>query len=95
MVHTMQLPRSGNCARYDSGLSFSADFGSAVTWSNGFELGASLGIKGVNLNVSFNGSAHTGYDKNARMSFKVHRAGYMCGTNGPISRPSALVQRPL
>jgi hypothetical protein len=95
MVHPKQVPRSGNCARYDRGVGFSGDSGSAVTWSSGFELGASLGIKGVDLKATFSGSARTGYDQNARMSFKFGRTGYMCGTNGPISTAAILVQRPL
>jgi hypothetical protein len=67
--------------------------GTAVQWSSGFELGAALGVKGVNLKASFNGSAQTGYDANALMHFQFRRAGSICGTNKPPSEAAILVGR--
>jgi hypothetical protein len=93
MVHTSQMPRSGNCAPYDRGLIFDSDYGNAIDWSSGFELGIALNIKAVNLKASFNSTAHTGYDNNAYMSFYFGHNGTMCGTDGPPSTAAVLVQR--
>ena len=71
----------GYCGFQQANSNFSGDFGNAVQWSRGFELGAALHIKGVNLKAEFNGSAHTGYDTNAVMYYKFHQKGYLCGTN--------------
>jgi hypothetical protein len=94
-VHPKSAPgtTAGNCAPQEKGSDFDADFGTAVEWSSGYELSASLGLKGANLKASFNGSARTGYDANAFMYFKFHQAGYMCGTNGPPSSAAILVMR--
>jgi hypothetical protein len=94
-LHPRQSPRTPGrfCAEHEKGASFSGDFGNAVQWSQGFELGAALHVKGVNLKASFNGSAHTGYDSNAVMTFKFHQHGYLCGTNGSESTAAILVQR--
>jgi hypothetical protein len=90
-----QAPRTpaGNCAQQEAGSHFGGDFGKAVQWSSGFELGAALGVKGVNLKASFNGSAQTGYDANAVMDFHFHRKGFLCGTNGSEATAAILVQR--
>ena len=73
------------CGHVLPGGSYSRDRGTAVHWSNGFELGAALDIKGVNLKASFNGSAQTGYDGNDFMKFAVPESqkhdGILCGTN--------------
>jgi hypothetical protein len=82
-----------DCAHYLSGSHFNGDFGAAVEWSSGFDLGAALGIKGVNLKASFNGSAQTGYDVNAVMYFHFGQAGFLCGTNGGNATAAILVQR--
>lgn len=60
-----------------------------------FELGAALGVKGVNVKASFNGTAQTGYDANAFMQFTFgrHHGGYLCGNNGTGSTAAMLVQR--
>jgi hypothetical protein len=63
-------------------------------WSAGFELGAALDIKGVNLHASFNGAAQTGYDSNALMYFKFPRhGGFLCGADGSEATAAILVQR--
>jgi hypothetical protein len=64
-----------------------------VQWSSGFELGASLGLKGANGKVSFNGSAQTGYDTNAVVYYHFGHAGWLCGTNGSPATAAILVQR--
>jgi hypothetical protein len=84
-----------DCEHHDPGDQFMGDLGTAVDWSAGFELGAALGVKGVNVKASFNGSAQTGYDANALMQFTFgrHHGGYLCGTNGTESTAAILVQR--
>jgi hypothetical protein len=95
IVQPRQAPRTPapTCASYLKGSKFHSDFGTAVQWSSGFSLGAALGIKGVNLKASFNGSAQTGYDANAVMDFQFGHAGFLCGTNGSNSKAAILVQR--
>jgi hypothetical protein len=66
---------------------------SAIQWTSGWNLGASLGIKGANLKGSFNSSSQTGYDDNAQMVFTFKGAGVMCGTNRDPSRSALLVMR--
>ena len=90
--HAPRTP-AGNCAPHEAGSHFDGDFGTAVQWSSGFTLGAALGVKGVNLTASFNGSAQTGYDADAVMYFQFHHAGYLCGTNGSEATAAQLVQR--
>jgi hypothetical protein len=96
-VHQKNSPSTPakDCEHHDPLDSFSGDLGTAVNWSAGFELGAALGIKGVNAKASFNGSAQTGYDANALMKFTFGRqhGGYLCGTNGTESTAAILVQR--
>jgi hypothetical protein len=94
-VHPGQAPRTPSryCAPYEKGSHFDGDFGTAVQWSSGFELGASLGVKGVDLKASFNGSAQTGYDADAVMDYHFGHAGYICGTNKPPAKAAILVQR--
>jgi hypothetical protein len=94
-LHPRQSPHTprGNCAPHGAGDSVHDDHGSAVQWSQGFELGAALHVKGVNLKASFNGSAHTGYDTNAVMNFKFHQNGFLCGTNASEATAAILVER--
>jgi hypothetical protein len=87
-----QTPR-GNCAPHGAGDTYSGDRGSAIKWSEGFELGAALDIKGIEGKASFNSTAHTGYDTNAVMSFKFRRRGFLCGTNRSEAHAAILVQR--
>ncbi len=81
------------CAQHQKGDTFGSDFGKAIEWSGGFDLGASLGIKGSDLKTSYSGSAQTGYDANAVMEFHFKHFGYLCGTNGSESSAALLVQR--
>ena len=81
------------CASHEARDHVDGDHGSAVQWSHGFELGAALDIKGVNLKADFNGSAHTGYDANAVMDFRFHHKGYLCGTNASEAHAAILVER--
>jgi hypothetical protein len=94
-VHPGQAPRTPAhfCAQQERLSHFHSDFGTAIQWSSGFSLGAALGVKGVNLKASFNGSAQTGYDTNALMDFRFGRSGFICGTNGRPSKAAILVQR--
>jgi hypothetical protein len=94
-AHPKQAPSTpaNNCAQYEKNSNFHGDFGTAVQWSSGFELGAALDIKGVNLKASFNGTAQTGYDTNAVMYFHFGHTGYMCGTNGSPASAALLVAR--
>jgi hypothetical protein len=70
------------CAQHEPGSHFDGDFGTAVRWSSGFELGVALGVKGVHLKASFNGSARTGYDANAVMDFHFHHKGFLWALTG-------------
>jgi len=81
------------CAKERAGLSFSTANESAVNWSNGWDLGVSLGVKGVNLKDSFNASAQTGYDSNAKMEFDFGQTGWICGTDHDPSKATQLVMR--
>jgi hypothetical protein len=94
-LHPRKAPRTPgvNCAPHQTSTFFDGDYGSAVKWSHGFELGAALGIKGASLKAGFNGSAHTGYDANALMYFRFHQKGFLCGTNGSEATAAILVQR--
>lgn len=93
--HPTKAPHTprGNCAQQDPRTSFSGDHGSAIKWSKGFELAAALGIKGVGGKVSFNSTAHTGYDTNALMDFKFRHKGFLCGTNRSPAHAAILVAR--
>jgi hypothetical protein len=95
-LHPKQPPHTPRrfCAPHPRGDWFDGDYGLAVRWSSGFELGAALDIKGVNLHADFNGTAQTGYDSNALMYFKFpDHSGFLCGTNGPEATAAILVQR--
>lgn len=94
-LHPRNAPNTprGYCGYQQAGSHFSGDFGSAVQWSKGFELGAALHVKGVNLKAEFNSSAHTGYDANAVMYYKFHQKGYLCGTNRGPANARMLVAR--
>jgi hypothetical protein len=95
VLHPKRAPRTPRkyCAPHGPETSFHGDFGDAIRWSRGFEVGAALDIKGVNLHADFNGSAQTGYDANAFMKFQFRPSGYLCGTNGSEATAAVLVQR--
>jgi hypothetical protein len=80
------------CYHYPPGALFDSDFGKAIEWASGFQLGVDLKIKALGGNASFNTSAQTGYDQNATMDFKMY-GGWLCGTNGPNSTAAVLVVR--
>jgi hypothetical protein len=82
-----------NCAYQIAGSHFGTDRGEAIEWSQGYEIGAGLGLKGVNIKVDYNASSQTGYDINAYMYYHFKEAGYICGTNGPPSKAAQLVAR--
>jgi hypothetical protein len=85
---------SKNCAPHEPNSSYDSDLGTAVQWSSGFDMGASLGVKDASLKASFNGSAQTGYDTNARMNFHFGRnGGNLCGTSGSEASAAILVAR--
>lgn len=65
----------------------------AVQWTDGFDIGASNKIKGVNLHASFSSSAQTGYDTNAQMIFTFKQDGWICGTNHDPAKAAQLVVR--
>jgi hypothetical protein len=94
-VQPRKAPRTPRryCVQHERGSNFHSDFGTAVQWSSGFSLGAALGVKGVNLKASFNGTAQTGYDTNAVMYFHFGHSGLLCGTNGFEATAAILVQR--
>jgi hypothetical protein len=59
-----------------------------------FQVGAALGLKGVNLKATYGSTTQTEYDVNALMYYRFHRRGYICGTNAPPSSAAQLVARP-
>lgn len=93
--HPKTAPRTprADCAPQGANSSFHGDFGSAIKWSHGFELGATLGIKGIDGKASFNTTAHTGYDTNAVMNFNFQHKGHLCGTNRGPAHAAILVAR--
>jgi hypothetical protein len=82
-----------DCASYLKNSNFNNDTGTAVEWTHGWNLGASLGIKGASGKADFNGSAQTGYDTDALMVYHFGHAGWLCGTNGDNDTAAQLVQR--
>ncbi len=81
------------CAPQERGTHFDADYGAAVSWAHGYQLGTALNIKGLNLTASFGSTAQTGYDANALLDYGFAQKGYLCGLNAPISSASVLVAR--
>lgn len=82
-VHPQHAPSTPPkfCAKEMAGLKFSTANETAINWSSGWDLGGTLGVKGVNLKVSYNASAQTGYDSNDQMEFHFVHTGWICGTN--------------
>jgi hypothetical protein len=83
-----------NCDDQGAGTNFHNDYGTAVQWAANFQVGAALGLKGVNLKTTYGSTTQTGYDTNALEYIKFNRHGYICGTNGPPSSAAQLVARP-
>ena len=81
------------CAFQARDTKFKTSNETAIQWSGGFELGAGIGVKGVNLKASFSASAQTGYDANALMQFDFKHAGFICGTNKSPPRAAIVVMR--
>jgi hypothetical protein len=82
------------CGSFSGTRTWGLDRGTAVRWSAGFELGAALNIKGVNLKASFNSSAQTGYDNNDFMQFNLHdKHVWICGTNRNPDFAAQIVER--
>ena len=83
IVHPKNAPNTPAkfCAHGDSNLSVGTANERAISWSGGWNLGGTLGVKGVSLKVSYSSSAHTGYDSNDQMVFTFGHAGFLCGTN--------------
>jgi hypothetical protein len=81
------------CAKERKHLTFKTANETAVNWSSGWNLGGSLGVKGVNVKVGFNASAQTGYDSNAQMEFDFAQTGWICGTDHDPSHATQLVMR--
>ena len=77
----------------EAGSRFQTSNEKAVEWSQGFNIGASGGIKGVSLNASFSSSAQTGYDTNAQIVYHFKHSGYACGTNKDAPRAAIVVMR--
>lgn len=74
-----------DCNKYAKGNRFFADYGSAVTWSQGFNLAAD--------GIGFNASTQTGYDLHGHMNFQFGHSGWLCGTNGNDATAAQLVAR--
>ena len=95
LVHPKHAPRTPRkfCGPEMAGATPHTNKENAVTWSSGFEIGASAGVKGVNLNVSFASTAQTGYDSDDQMNFTFTHAGFLCGTNHDPGKAAQLVMR--
>jgi hypothetical protein len=96
-LHPKRSPATpaDNCAPHEGGPQshYDGDYGTAVEWSSGWDLGADLKLKAVDIKVSFNASAQTGYDTNAVVYFHFARRSYLCGTNGSETSAAQLVAR--
>src|SRR5258708_6129705 len=86
-------PPGDYCGYQRAGTKFDTGHEAAIQWSTGWNLGASLGVKGVKVKISFSASSQTGYDSNALMHFKFHRTGWICGTDHVPSKAGLLVVR--
>jgi hypothetical protein len=82
------------CGSFTGIKGYGLDRGTAVRWSRGFELGAALKIKGVDLKASFSDSAQTGYDSNDFMQFNLNNKHvWLCGTNRNPDFAAQIVER--
>jgi hypothetical protein len=95
-VFTKNAPATprDDCAFQEAGTTYSTDRGKAIEWSEGYEVGVGLDIKGVNLKTDFETSAQTGYDTNAHIvyGFPDH-SGWVCGTNNGPNKAAQVVAR--
>jgi hypothetical protein len=94
-VHPKNAPSTPAkfCAKERAGLKVTTANETAVNWSSGWDLGGTLGVKGVSLKVSYNASAQTGYDSNDQMEFHFVHTGWICGTNHDPSKAEQLVMQ--
>jgi hypothetical protein len=74
-------------------LTSGSDRGTAVKWSQGYEIGLSVNIKAANLKARYSSSSQTGYDSNAYMYYYFNHATWLCGTNNAPSKAAQLVAR--
>lgn len=95
MQHPRTAPRTPGrfCGQVQGGISVKTSTEKAIQWSSGFEIGASAGIKGVNLKASFGSTAQTGYDSNDEMIFTFGHSGWICGTNNAPGKAALMVMR--
>jgi hypothetical protein len=81
------------CTPQGRGSTFSTSNETAVQWSSGYDIGATTGIKGINLKASYSDSAQTGYDTNAVMQFHFQNKGVACGVGKDASNAGIVVMR--
>ena len=81
------------CGPETKGITVMTSNEKAIDWSTGWDLGGSLGIKGVNLKASYSASSQTGYDSNDQMTFTFRHTGFICGTNHKPNKAAQLVMR--
>ena len=62
---------ANHCAPYGAGSGFTANRTRAITWTNGADMSAGVGI---------DLSAQTGYGSAAKLAWKFPRRAYLCGT---------------
>jgi hypothetical protein len=92
-THPKQLPNTRYCSLQYPKTVFNTSDGTAIDWSGGWELGAAIDVRGVNLKASYNTTAQTGYDSNALLHFGFRRQGYICGINHLPNKAALLVMR--
>lgn len=66
------IPSAGYCTGVEDKADIHIHTSQAITWSNGLDTSASLGIS---LNTD------TGYSTDAELAYYFHHNGYLCGTN--------------
>ena len=93
VVHPADIPSTRYCGIQGAGTAFHTTDETAIQWSHGWDLGAALDLKGVNLKASYGTTAQTGYDQNAEIKFMFHRAGQVCGTNHVPDKAAMVVMR--
>jgi hypothetical protein len=78
-----------HCEMYNRGAKDHTSTSVARTWSDGVSLSGQMAAILGDVTLS----SRTGYDVHARNDVTFIRSGWLCGVDGPLSRPGAMVAR--